>query len=46
MKNNHSEDFKLINCMWRGEYEGGSKSLQPDQLFKGTEIKQLCCFST
>jgi len=26
-------------------YEGGSKSFQPDQLFKVTEIKQLCFFS-
>ena len=26
-------------------YEGGSKSFQPDQLFKVTEIKQLCYFS-
>jgi len=26
-------------------YEGGSKSFQPDQLFKVTEIKQICYFS-
>ena len=27
-------------------YEGGSKSFRPDQLFKVTEIKQLCYFSS
>ena len=27
-------------------YVAGSKSFRPDQLFKVTEIKQLCCFST
>jgi len=26
-------------------YEGGSESFRPDQLFKLTEIKQLCHFS-
>jgi hypothetical protein len=26
-------------------HEGGSKSFWPDQLFKVTEIKQLCYFS-
>jgi hypothetical protein len=26
-------------------YEGGSKRFWPDQLFKVTEIKQLCYFS-
>ena len=26
-------------------YDGGSKIFQPDQLFKVTQTKQLCCFS-
>ena len=30
----------------RPQYVVGSKSFRPDQLFKVTEIKQLCCFST
>ena len=30
----------------RKKYVVGSKSFRPDQLFKVTEIKQLCYFST
>ena len=32
-----------IACNWN--YAGESKSFRPDQLFKVTEIKQLCYFS-
>ena len=35
----------LYNIMEEAIYEGGSKSFRPDQLFKVTEIKQLCYFS-
>ena len=33
-------DFSVL------EYVVGSKSFRPDQLFKVTEIKQICYFST
>ena len=41
-----STEIKLIRtkCIWI--YVLGSKSFWPDQLFKVTEIKQLCYFST
>ena len=41
-----STEIKLIRtkCIWI--YVLGSKSFRPDQLFKVTEIKQLCYFST
>ena len=33
-------------CMYVCMYVVGSKSFRPDQLFKVTEIKQICYFST
>ena len=33
-------------CELHERYVVGSKSFRPDQLFKVTEIKQLCHFST
>ena len=43
----HSTNFCKI-LYWRNllNYVVGSKSFRPDQLFKVTEIKQICYFST
>ena len=36
----------LCVCMYVYMYAVGSESFRPDQLFKVTEIRQLCYFST
>ena len=38
--------WNLVADIKGGTYVVGSKSFRPDQLFKVTEIKQLCYFST
>ena len=39
------EGKRTVAVHARDMYEGGSRSFRPDQLFKVTEIKQLCYFS-
>ena len=36
----------LLGVTVCSKYVVGSKSFRPDQLFKVTEVKQLCYFST
>ena len=38
--------FRVRYNLTKGKYLVGSKSFRPDQLFKVTEVKQLCYFST
>ena len=44
----HFSPKRLLGCikLHGVTYVVGSKSFRPDQLFKVTEIKQICYFST